>query len=139
MPHYIARRVYREHHGPPPYPCDFCDKQVTVMGHKGVIHHRDENKDNDAIENLGAAHKGCHNVHHKIGQDHPPEVLEQLRLLHLGAKRSPETRQRISDALKGKPGTPHTTQTKSKISQKQTENWKTREKSWNRDDQGRFT
>lgn len=121
--HRKARITFKKEHGDePPYTCEYepCGKEMTTLE---VVHHKDENMYNNDVSNLAAMHKGCHNLHHGIGQKHSPEVLKKLRDLHLGAKRAPEVGERISKALKGKPGHAQTEETKRKISEGQKKRW----------------
>lgn len=121
--HRMARITFKREHGDePPYRCEYepCSKEMTTLE---VVHHKDEDKYNNNPSNLAAMHKGCHNLHHGIGQNHSPEALEKIRSAHLGVKRAPEVGERISKALKGKAGHPQTEETKRKISEGQKKRW----------------
>ncbi len=65
--------------------CYFCDESITRMNgvqkDSLVIHHINGDDNDDRLENLTAAHRGCHQSHHskgtKMGDDNPsrrPEV-----------------------------------------------------------------
>jgi hypothetical protein len=64
------RDVFQDHNGPGPYPCCFCGEPVDRIEDAPrskdslCIHHRDENRSNNAPENLAPAHNGCHVKHH---------------------------------------------------------------------------
>ena len=73
--HRRARLNYVAAHGNPPYVCDHCGCALETLE---VVHHRDHDSWNNSVENLAAMHKGCHNVHHGIGQNHPPEVIARI-------------------------------------------------------------
>lgn len=93
------RHVFYAFNGPGPWKCHFCLNDILPHWDTDgpdrrtkdalIVHHNDHNKKNNAPENLKAAHQGCHARHHQRG-------------LHLGAKRSDETRRKLSVALTGK-------------------------------------
>ena len=62
--------LFKQKAGDPPWPCYFCGKPVDgIVRYKSVVHHVDHNHDNNVIENLAPAHKGCHDVHHLTGRN----------------------------------------------------------------------
>lgn len=81
-------RIFVRHHGRTgPFACEFCGEVVWLLtgDGTGVVHHRDEDRTNNAITNLTAAHRRCHGKHH-----------------HAEREFSDEHRERISAALKAK-------------------------------------
>ena len=91
-----AKRVFLEANGDAPWACGYCGGPVYEMGHgglNGLIHHVDEDPTNDVPKNLVMMHDLCHMRHHKGGK-----VGNRK-----GAVVTAETRERISNALKGKP------------------------------------
>jgi hypothetical protein len=105
----VIRDLFFEYQGTGPWPCFFCGELVfgdtplrTVNALN--VHHKDENKRNHKRSNLKAAHQGCHSRHHMLGNkhglghSHTTETREQIGRKMKGMKRSPETRQKISEA-----------------------------------------
>lgn len=98
--HYRARKVWITAHGSGPWSCGSCDELVPKIGRRrgeGHVHHCDGDDANNDLSNLEVLHQRCH-------------ALIHIPLTHLGAKRSAETRARISASLQGvglgKPKTP---------------------------------
>ena len=116
----IARLVFVRVNGAAPYICAHCHSELITLE---VVHHKDENNRNNDPSNLASMHKGCHNVHHGIGQNHSPEVIERIRQHHIGAKRSDEAREKMRAAWVGRSGKPHTDEAKKKISEAQKRRW----------------
>lgn len=84
-----------------PFTCGFCDGEVIKT--ELLVHHQDENHDNNDPVNLVAMHRGCHTSHHKRGTVYPEHVRNSMAVSHFGNSPSEETRAKISAALKGKP------------------------------------
>lgn len=103
--HAVALATY----GPLPVVCR-CGKPVHTLGehvdvqHRdiGVVHHKNENHQDNRPENLEIMHFGCHQRHHKTGKRHAPEVIEQIRQKNRGRKQSPEEIARRSVSLRGR-------------------------------------
>ena len=95
-----------------------CGKPVTskIKCAQFVHGHGQKNKKltADHRAKIGARHKG------KIVSE---ETREKLRQVNLGNTLSPEIRKKISDAQKGKPGKPHTTETRKKLSAIKKQEW----------------
>lgn len=90
-----THRVFLETYGSGPWPCSFCDELVTSIGRRtGHVHHRDEDPENDAPENLAIAHPGCHMRHHLEGVPHSPEHSSKVG--RKGRKFTPEWRAKLS-------------------------------------------
>lgn len=87
-------RVYREA-VPLPWTCHFCGFAITFTGgtapQAGVVHHLDEDRRNNDLSNLAAAHFSCHARHHT-------NEAQAWRRLH-----TPKVRARIQAAKLGKP------------------------------------
>lgn len=78
-------RIFFETYGDGPWTCEQCGDPIENLGRRrydGNVHHRDDDKSNDAPENLVVLHVVCH-----------------LRL----HSPSPEARIKISQTLKGRP------------------------------------
>jgi hypothetical protein len=98
-------QVWITHFGPGPYECDHCHQQIEKLGGRskgdGLVHHKDEDRSNNAIENLAVMHRECHVSHHMTGrqmtlghqltEEHKQKIAHSLT----GIKRSDETRERI--------------------------------------------
>lgn len=79
--------IFRAHHGDGPWSCYFCNKPVIKL----VVHHKDHDRTNDAIDNLVASHKKCHNDHHGMGEQRVFSDLHRQRIAE-GVRRSYERR-----------------------------------------------
>lgn len=73
------REIFFANNGPGPYFCYFCEK-TNILFSEVVIHHLDEDKNNNSIENLKSAHHKCHSRHHM----HEPKKIGQLGGLQKG-------------------------------------------------------
>ena len=93
-------KIFLNAHGPGPYTCEWCGGIVERLGGGndklvGVVHHKDENRRNNALTNLVVGHSGCHVRHHTLGNQRS-----------LGLKRSAETCAKMSAAMRGKQFSP---------------------------------
>jgi NUMOD3 motif len=86
--------VWLAEKGSGPWVCSWCKEPVISLGggtsQDGVIHHIDEDHNNNDIANLQAMHHACHVSHHLT--DKPGRVQ--------GQKRTQEQRQRMSEVWK---------------------------------------
>lgn len=86
------REIFFAYNGPGPYGCCFCDEPVSLQdwGNHGAalsIHHVDEDRGNNGVENLAPCHKRCHTRHHakarglgmKLGGRHSDAYRETIR------------------------------------------------------------
>ena len=74
----LARAWWKEN-VPRPWMCHFCDKVVTTLGaYIGVVHHLDEDPQNNAPENLAVAHHACHVSFHQAGCVYTNETRAQM-------------------------------------------------------------
>jgi NUMOD3 motif-containing protein len=102
-------QVWIKHNGMPPWPCEFCNKSINGLGggqHQdiGIIHHKDRNPENNAIDNLAACHKGCHVRHHNEERaPYSAEMAAKVAAAHLGKPLSEETKAKMSATTRGKP------------------------------------
>lgn len=99
------RDVFLRHNGDGPWPCDECHELVHEFGRhadQGHIHHRDEDKHNSAPDNLGIMHCACHRRQHMLGSKASDEHREAIRRGLVGHKVTDETRQKISNANRGR-------------------------------------
>lgn len=95
------QRIFREHKGEGPWPCEFCDEQVLEMRRGyAVVHHRDHDKNNNDPSNLVAAHTPCHSRHHLVGVPRTDEVRERIAVGKTGVEFSDEHRANLSEAQK---------------------------------------
>lgn len=69
---------------------------------KNLIHHKDENHDNDASENQEKMTRNKHTTLHKTGNKLSEEHKKKLLLANIGSKRSEKTKKNISKSLKGR-------------------------------------
>ena len=74
-----------------------------------IVHHQDENKQNDKDFNLQLLPKGCHHRYHNSGEKntmwgkHPSlKTLQKMSQANMGKSPSIETRQKMSKIKKGK-------------------------------------
>lgn len=98
------RKIFHEHFGFGPWPCEMCDDEITQLGRRrddGQIHHRNEDKLDNRPENLVVLHFKCHRRHHMYGVPMKPEVREKIRAANTGHEVSEETRKKIGDANRG--------------------------------------
>jgi hypothetical protein len=65
------------------------------MENEFMVHHRNHDKTDEAVENLGPMHRGCHASHHLIGNT-------RTKGMKLGPY-SEERRRAISEACRGIP------------------------------------
>lgn len=91
-------RVFADTSGDGPHACYFCHE--LVKRDELHIHHVDHNEENDAPENLAAAHGVCHNSHHMsyTWANNPEKIGTGSG--HLGRPHSDETKKTISDKHK---------------------------------------
>ena len=72
-----------------PAPCYFCGEEVHELRvwrdrvkpdtrDRGVIHHIDEDRENNDPDNLVIAHARCHNAYHNIGKDRTVPRVEVI-------------------------------------------------------------
>lgn len=66
----------------PPFICDHCGLEVPRA--ELLVHHRDDNHDNDDPSNLGAMHRNCHTSHHLKGKQLSEEHIHNLSIGHIG-------------------------------------------------------
>lgn len=78
------REIFFARNGPGPWLCLGCGAPVEM--NEVQVHHIDENHENNTSENLSAMHHPCH-----------------VRLHRLGHAKSNEHRERLSEALRGRP------------------------------------
>lgn len=97
-------RVFFATHGRSgPWTCDVCSELIYRHGTRrgdGNIHHKDENVENDAPENLVMIHTYCHRRQHQTGQQRPQWVRDKIAAGHTGVgagrTHSDETRAKIA-------------------------------------------
>ena len=83
-----------------PVPCDECGGPVESFKEKtgGVVHHVDENPENNDSSNLMILHRGCHAKVHLSGSKSELHI-EALRLANKSS--SDEVRAKIAASLRG--------------------------------------
>lgn len=105
---YRYRERFFAEHGWGPYACFFCTEDV--MFEDVVVHHVDNDRSNDAVENLAAAHRGCHSSHHIGCANDVFTPVHRARLSAAASRvhqaRSPEEhtawRKSVSDGIRRK-------------------------------------
>jgi len=82
----VHARIFVRHHGRTgPFRCAFCRRVVWLLDGtgRGVVHHRDHDHSNDAVENLAPAHRKCHGKHHhrnrQFTAEHRANISAALR------------------------------------------------------------
>ena len=84
------------------------------------VHHKDENRLNNQIDNLEIKLHGPHSAFHMRGKIFSAETRKKMSLVNMGKHLSIETRHRMSLAKKGKSnhrlGKHHTVEAKRKMS-----------------------
>lgn len=147
------RTLYVTAFGTGPYVCGMCDEPLDMLE---VIHHVDEDRENNRLDNLMACHDLCHQRHHHVGLIHTEETKRRIRATlrekyesgerskpDLAAEKNPfygkshseETKKKISDAKRGVPtgrkppgmtGMRHSEETKKRMSEAAKERWRIR-------------
>lgn len=108
-----ARRIFLEANGDGPWKCLECSDLVEsiggfpVYGDTGIIHHLDEDTENDVPENLVLLHSRCHLSIHARGEKNffYGKVMDVTRFSgHFHTEESKEqTRQSMKNRLASKP------------------------------------
>lgn len=93
------RQIFIDHHGDGPHACCFCE----IITSEFIVHHLDEDRLNNDIENLASAHVSCHTAHHTRGR---PSASEETRRKIGKAStaliRTDAHKKAIGDALRGR-------------------------------------
>ncbi len=68
----VPHRIWLAANKAAPWPCARCDEPVLRLGgddpdRRGIIHHHDRDRSNNALENLRVMHDLCHTAHHNKG------------------------------------------------------------------------
>lgn len=63
------------------------------------------------------------------GYQHSEEAKQKMREAHIGRRPSEETKQKMKQSHKGKKGTPHTDETKQRMSEAKKKSWELKKKS----------
>lgn len=103
-------KVFIAHHGDPPYVCEHCGELVVQLTGRtkgcGVVHHKDENRQNNDISNLAAMHRECHVSHHNKDKPRRP-MTEDERQAHSERLKKrfadPDVKEKLSKIRRGKP------------------------------------
>jgi len=99
--------IYTQHHGDGPYTCEHCGEIILKLGKRsrdGAIHHKNEDKLDNRIENLSVMHFGCHRSLHTSGDENPskrPEIAAKISASLMGHEVTQATRDAVSRANKG--------------------------------------
>lgn len=92
------QRIFVEANGPGPWVCYGCDELVTEL----MVHHLDEDHENNDPNNLVAMHHPCHSRLHHTGKIVSDETRAKIAGTRRGVPRSKETKRKISVANHGK-------------------------------------
>lgn len=93
-----------------PWVCPICDFEIEE--HELVVHHLDENRSNNHLDNLEGLHQDCHAQLHMTGVPKSPEHATKVGAAvskawaEMPEERKELARQRMSAAKRGKPWTP---------------------------------
>jgi hypothetical protein len=93
---YIA--IFIDDNGPGPWPCYVCGESVVDL----LVHHLDEDRTNNAPENLVAVHRSCHATLHMGGKPKSEEHRAKLSAAGLGRTFSDESRAKMSESAKNR-------------------------------------
>lgn len=89
-----------------PWECHFCHEPVyldpDVSKMRLVVHHLDDNRENDDFDNLVASHWTCHNSHHNKGKTISSEHRAAVSKALSGRSLTDEHKAKLSKALKGR-------------------------------------
>lgn len=120
------QRAYLKAHGSGPWPCAYCGEPIHELGRdhpQGVVHHVDEDRTNNGLDNLQVMHASCHKRHHNKGKPaahgYTPEVLRKM-MENRGVRR-PERKFRCECGLETHAGPMkrHTNKTNHQVEEKQ--------------------
>lgn len=103
---HAGRRVYVETFGLPPWVCEMCGDPGADL-----VHHKDEDRDHNALANLMGVHDACHKKHHNVGRVDGPERRKKISEGRTGkglGPRSETARANMSAALTGRVLSPDT-------------------------------
>ena len=98
------RPIWTAAHGELPQQCEFCSELVLQWGRgrqDGVIHHRDEDRWNNDIENLMLGHRHCHTTHHSAGSTKSDETRAKMSASASVRYSDPLEREKTAVALRG--------------------------------------
>lgn len=96
----MHREVFFAHNGPGPYACYGCKMPVHFF-ESLLVHHIDEDHQNDNPLNLSAMHHGCHSRLHRDGYKASDETRAKMSAAFMGRVMSPERRAQISRSQTG--------------------------------------
>ena len=83
-----GRNLFVARFGPPPWACEMCD-----LSGADVVHHKDENRDNNEFSNLAGVHRTCHLRYHGRRRVKSAEEKEKISLGRLGKGTGPRSEQ----------------------------------------------
>lgn len=95
--HRIALKAY----GPLPVVCRCGELVRKLSDNDGVVHHKDENVDNNDPSNLEIMHHGCHSSYHHTGRQPSAETRAKMSMSATGRPMSPEARAKMSVSRTG--------------------------------------
>lgn len=90
------RRIYFGFNRIEPWYCYWCGNEIGYVG--STVHHLDENKMNNKIENLVLGHRSCHLKWHADRQS--PEKRAKISASLIGHPVYADTRNKISIGMK---------------------------------------
>ena len=106
----VGRRTFLEMNPGPIWVCGFCGELIVKSSGRDsdslVVHHINENREDNRLSNLMAAHFGCHAAHHMIGWT-PSEKMKAAQLKAVkGVPKTPEHRSKIPGRPPNRNSTP---------------------------------
>lgn len=97
---------------PGPWVCVECNKSILVLGRQSdslSVHHVNEDKLDNRLDNLVPMHNGCHKRHHATGRVLSSEAKTKISDSHkgelnpfYGKKHSDSSREKMSKSLVGR-------------------------------------
>jgi hypothetical protein len=110
-----SHEIWKSAFGDGPWPCERCDELVISVGggnnrNTGVVHHADENHDNNEVSNLRVMHQSCHIAHHNNVRFISKESRQRMSVAQKNrrAKEPPEVRDKFIKSMTGRTHTPET-------------------------------
>lgn len=102
----VLRREYQKifitERGPGPWKCFGCEELVYYD--ELLVHHKDEDRENNSIRNLAPMHSGCHAVLHNTGRKNTEATKAKMSESAKRRYADPEQRKRASEIQRKRTG-----------------------------------